>query len=927
MLEPRYDPKQVEERLYQWWEASGLFHAEVDASRTPYTIVIPPPNVTGILHMGHALNNTIQDILIRWKRMQGFNALWIPGTDHAGIATQNVVEKALKKEGKRRQDVGREAFLTRVWEWRKQYGDTILYQLRRLGSSCDWARTRFTMDEEMSAAVTEVFVRLYERGLIYRGNYIINWCPRCQTALADEEAPRKETRGHLWHIRYPLKRATSDERRATEPQEFITVATTRPETMLGDTAIAVNPKDPRYQSVIGKTAILPIVGRELPIIADDIVDMEFGTGAVKVTPAHDPVDFQLARRHHLPILNIMTGDGKMEHVPEPYAGKDRFVCREQVVEELQRQGLLVKIDDHLHGIGHCYRCDTIVEPRLSLQWFVKMKPLAEPAARAARDGKMHFTPERWTKVYLNWMDNIQDWCISRQIWWGHRIPVWYCDACISKDWPQGWTPQNIVGPQPTEVTRPDQPGVIVSRTPPTSCPHCGSVVGLKQDEDVLDTWFSSWLWPFSTLGWPAKSKDLEYFYPTNTLVTAAEIIFFWVARMVMAGFFCMGQEPFRDVSIHGTVRDITGRKMSKSLGNIIDPLEIIDKYGTDALRFTLITATPIGQDVFLSDERFMVGRNFANKLWNVTRYALTTAEAAGVSPHEAAREVPPAESLSQADRWILSRLQRTIGSVTKALEAFAFSEAAQTLYDFVWHDYCDWYVEVSKIAPESHRRQTALVLLHVLETTLRLLHPMIPFVTEELWQHLRQSAISNQQSAKPESIMKANWPAADPRWHDATVEAQFATFQAVVVAIRNTRAELNVPADTKPSVRLAAKHPDTRRLLEEERAGIQLLAHVSDVTVGETAAKSRDAAATVIDGIEVVVPLAGLIDAAKERGRLQARIQELTQELGRIDVKLGDKQFVERAPADVVEQSRARRAQVEESIKKSSGYLELLQAL
>jgi valyl-tRNA synthetase len=907
-LAPRYDPTAVEERLYQWWEGSGFFTADPASPRPPYTIVIPPPNVTGILHMGHALNNTIQDILIRWKRMQGFEALWVPGTDHAGIATQNVVEKALKKEGKRRQDLGREAFVARVWEWKEQYGNTIIRQLRRLGSSCDWSRTRFTMDEGLSNAVAEVFVRLHARGLIYRGNYIINWCPRCQTALADEEAPRKESKGTLWHIRYPLKGGGE-----------IVVATTRPETMLGDTAVAVHPKDPRYASVVGKTAILPIVGRELRIIADEAIDPEFGTGAVKVTPAHDPVDFQLARRHGLPILNIMTVDGKMEQVPPAYAGKDRFAAREQAVADLEAQGLLVKTDDHMHGVGHCYRCDTVVEPRLSLQWFVRMKPLAETAIPPVREGRLRFTPERWTKVYLNWMENIQDWCISRQIWWGHRIPVYYCRRC--------YTPPRLDDPSGGSSQ-----GLIVAKSAPASCPECGGPV--TQDEDVLDTWFSSWLWPFSTLGWPEQTPSLARFYPTNTLVTAAEIIFFWVARMVMAGQFCMREIPFSDVYIHGTVRDITGRKMSKSLGNIIDPLEIIDKCGTDALRFTLVTATPIGQDVFLSDERFTVGRNFANKLWNVTRYALAMAEGAGVGP-DAARALPAAESLAPADRWILSRLHATIERVTKALEGFGFSEAAQTLYDFVWHDYCDWYVEVSKIVPESARRDTAAVLLHVLEATLRLLHPMIPFVTEELWQRLQAPEAAggaaavggNEAGAGPRTIMRAPWPTAEARWRAPEIEAQFATFQAIVAGIRNTRAELNVPVDTKPAVRLAATSPDTRRFLEEQRAGLQLLAHVGEVSVAETVAKSRDSAATVVDGVEVVLPLAGLIDVARERGRIQARIEELAQELSRIDARLADAQFTDRAKPEIVEHTRARRAEVVETVKKFAGHLELLHAL
>jgi len=911
-LPPRYESKEFEEKLYKEWESRGLFHAEPDPARTPYTIVIPPPNVTGILHMGHALNNTIQDILIRYQRMRGANALWIPGTDHAGIATQNVVEKKLAKEGKKRQDLGREAFIQQVWAWKEQYGSTILYQLRRLGSSCDWARTRFTMDEGLSQAVAEVFVRLYDRGLIYRGNYIINWCPRCQTALADEEAPRKETRGKLWFLRYPIKDA------ARRDPQHIVVATTRPETMLGDTAIAVHPKDKRYKTLIGRTAILPIVGRELRIIADDLVDPEFGTGAVKVTPAHDPVDFQLAKRHDLEILNIMTGDAHMTNVPEPYNGLSRELARQRVVEELERQGVLEKIEDHQHGVGHCYRCDTVVEPRLSPQWFVRMKPLAEPAIKAVKEKKIAFTPTRWTKVYLNWMENIQDWCISRQIWWGHRLPVYYCKACRG----DGQT---------------ERAGVVVSKTRPERCPTCGST-DLEQDPDVLDTWFSSWLWPFSTLGWPQQTKDLEYFYPTNTLVTAPEIIFFWVARMIMAGYFCMGERPFSKVYIHGTVRDITGKKMSKSLGNVIDPIEIIDRFGTDALRYTLVTATAVGQDLFLSEDRFTVGRNFANKLWNVTRYALATAERCGVAG-ERLRKLPAGRGakLTDADRWILSRLNATIGTVTKAIDRFNFNEAAQTLYDFVWHDVCDWYVEISKIQlgiigqPEGGQATvgpdasaaTLAVLWHVLETSLRLLHPIVPFVTEALWQFLQQSTGGDATA----SIMVAEWPKASKRSADADLEARFNLLQSVIAAIRNTRSELNVPLDTRPAVQLASKQAEAREFLAAHRAHVRVLAQVGEVAVAETVRRTGDAAATIVDGVEVVIPLAGLIDAGKERQRLEGRMKELTDELARIDAKLADAQFTQRAPEQVVQQTRDRHTQVTETIKKFHGHLQLLKSL
>ena len=949
-LPPRYDPAEVEQRLYAQWESQGLFHVEPDPSKTPYTIVIPPPNVTGILHMGHALNNTIQDILIRFKRMQGSHALWVPGTDHAGIATQNVVEKALAKEGKRRQDLGREAFVQRVWQWKEQYGNTIIRQLKRLGASCDWMRLRFTMDEGLSDAITNVFVRLYEKGLIYRGNYIINWCPRCQTALSDEEAPRKETRGKLYYLRYPLAqgsrlKALGQPRASSlEPPAFIVVATTRPETMLGDTAVAVHPKDARYQSLVGQNVMLPLVARELRIIADDVINPEFGTGAVKVTPAHDSVDFQLSKRHQLEVVNVMADDGRMVNVPDPYAGLDRFECRRRVLADLEQASLLEKVADHVHGVGHCYRCETIVEPRLSLQWFVKMTPLAKPAIDAVKKRRITFTPSRWTKVYLNWMEGIQDWCISRQIWWGHRLPVYYCQKCASGSKLQASGKSSSL--QPAACS---QRGVIVSKTKPERCPTCGST-SLKQDEDVLDTWFSSWLWPFSTLGWPKKTKDLAYFYPTDTLVTAPEIIFFWVARMIMAGLFCMREIPFRQVYIHGTVRDLTGKKMSKSLGNIIDPLEIIDRYGADALRYTLVTATAIGQDIFLSEEKFVVGRNFANKLWNVTRYVLTAAEGSRLEARgqPAAFSLEP-RALSVADRWILSRLQHAITQATKSLERCAFNEAARVIYEFVWHDYCDWYVELSKCrltqgldGPAA--LQTLIVLLDVLDTSLRLLHPVMPFVTEELWRHLQEmrpetgdqrqetsekmkSQVSGLRSQVSHSIMVAPWPTASRRWVHPAVEDQFALFQAVVTAIRNTKQELNVPSDTRPPVQLSTKRRDARQFLETHRPFVQALAQVGEVTVDDDAPRPRNAAATVVDGIEVIVPLAGFIDVDRERQRVQTRVTELTEELARLNAKLRDRQFIQRAPKEVVDQTKARRLNVTETLKKFTSHLHLLQAL
>ncbi|MFA4843201.1 MAG: valine--tRNA ligase, partial [Candidatus Omnitrophota bacterium] len=758
----RYNPKDAEDKWYKFWEENKLFAAKPDPAKKPFCIVIPPPNVTGILHMGHALNNTIQDILIRYHRMKGEEALWMPGTDHAGIATQNVVEKSIAKDGLKRQDLGREKFIERVWKWKEQYGSAIIKQLKKLGTSCDWSRERFTMDEEYSKAVIEVFVRLYEEGLIYRGTYIINWCPRCQTALSDEEAPHRELEGKLYYIKYPLKKSIVDSRQSTEKtksmdyglwaMDYIVVATTRPETMLGDSAVAVNPKDKRYKHLIGKTLILPLVNREMKIIADTMVDMKFGTGAVKVTPAHDPNDYALGKKHNLEFVNVMHPDGRMNEKAGEYSGLDRFEAREVILEDLREKSLIEKVEPHQLSAGHCYRCHTIIEPYLSKQWFVKMKPLAKPAIEAVKKGKIKFHPKRWTKVYLNWMQNIQDWCISRQIWWGHRLPVYYCKKCL------GQANESIVNsPQSTEKAKSmdyglwtmDKLGIIVSRVKPERCPTCGSS-DIYQDEDVLDTWFSSWLWPFATFYWPntkglspkvyaprpigrpmhpglsegqvsrilwdappsvgAVPEDgLKYFYPTSVLVTAPEIIFFWVARMIMAGFEFMEREPFHDVYIHGTVRDIEGKKMSKSLGNIIDPLEIINEYGADALRFSLTLQTTQGQDVFLSKERFEQGRNFANKIWNASRFILMNLDVKGTVCTPAYRKAGcPAfagvdlcvffkkENLDLTNRWILSRFYATLKEVAKLLDSYKFNEAAFSLYGFFWHEFCDWYLELIK---------------------------------------------------------------------------------------------------------------------------------------------------------------------------------------------------------------------------------------
>jgi valyl-tRNA synthetase len=937
-LPPQYNPKDVEEPRYQWWESRGLFQADADPARKPYTIVIPPPNVTGILHMGHALNNTIQDILIRFKRMQGFNALWVPGTDHAGIATQNVVEKSLAKEGKRRQDLGRDAFVQRVWQWREEYGNTILYQLRRLGASCDWRRTRFTMDEGLSNAVLEVFLRLYDEGLIYRGNYIINWCPRCQTALADEEAPRVETQGKLYHIRYPLegegergKGNVKHPARAPFPvprsPAFVEVATTRPETMLGDTAVAVHPKDRRYKALVGEHVILPIVGRRLPIIADEAVDREFGTGAVKVTPAHDPVDFQLGKKHDLEFINVMTDDARMTNVPKAYEGLDRIECRSKLIVDLEKIGALGAIEERAHNVGHCYRCHTAVEPRLSPQWFVKMQPLAEPAIKAVKKGAITFVPARWTKVYLNWMENIQDWCISRQIWWGHRLPVYYCKNCMERQeaGDGGRGKSSTHAPRPT----PHAPGIIVAKSKPAKCPSCGNA-DLKQDEDVLDTWFSSWLWPFSTLGWPEQTKDLGHFYPTSTLVTAPEIIFFWVARMIMAGYFCMGKPPFTTVYIHGTVRDLTGKKMSKSLGNIIDPLEIINQHGTDALRYTLVTSTAIGTDVYLSEDKFTAGRNFANKLWNAARFILQSV------PPGTAGELPPAERLSVFDRSILDSLNAEVAAVTEALDRFDFNAAAERVYGFLWHAFCDWHVEFVK--PEIRNSPASQqVLVRVFETSLRLLHPVMPFISEELWQHLtmgqgagdggrgKSSARAPRPAPRaPHSIMVAPWPKPDgPRYpEDAKLVG---ALTQIITQIRSIRSEFKLPPAAEVNASLALDHGRPDGIREAFEAQLKRLARVGRVAWERTIAPAQGMVPFVIEGGKGGVHLQGTIDVEQHRRRIQKELQEqLRPNLQRIETLLKDDAFRAKAPEEILGREEERRRQLLQRTELLEAYLKAL---
>ncbi|HOM27821.1 MAG TPA: valine--tRNA ligase, partial [bacterium] len=745
-MESKYNPLEIEEKIYKMWEENSYFYVKTDNKKEKYVIVIPPPNITGFLHMGHALNNTIQDILIRWKRMEGYNSLWVPGTDHAGIATQNVVEKELAKKGLTRKQLGREKFIEEVWKWKEKYGSRIIFQLKKLGASCDWTRTKFTMDETLSNAVKEAFVRLYKKGLIYKGKKIINWCPRCETALSDEEVEYKDEKSNLYFIKYPLLRGG-----------FIEVATTRPETMLGDTAVAVNPEDERYKNLIGEKVKLPFVERIIPIIADDKVEIEFGTGAVKVTPAHDPNDFEIAQRHNLDFILIMNEEGIMNENAGKFNKIDRFECRKLIVDELNKLGLLSKIEDYTNRVGHCYRCDTVIEPYLSNQWFVKMKPLAEPAIKVAEDGKLKFYPERWKKVYLYWLYNVKDWCISRQIWWGHRIPIWYC--------------KNNCPP-------------IVEKEELKKCPYCGGK-DLTQDEDVLDTWFSSWLWPFSVFGWPEKTKDLEIFYPTNTLVTAQEILFFWVARMVMAGLEFMGDIPFENVYIHGTVRDNTGKKMSKSLGNVIDPVEIIDKYGADSLRFSLISLTAFGQDVFLSPNFHIKGRNFTNKIWNASRYLFKRCEELNI---ENINFLKDKENIDFPEKWILMKLDEIVKKTGNSLEKFYFNEALNNLYDFFWHDFCDWYIEISKVYKEENYIENIVIpiIFEVLTVSLKLLHPFIPFITEQIWQNLKKYI-----KFESESITVSKWPESK-NFYDRETFEKFERIKDIVIAIRDIKTRFKI---------------------------------------------------------------------------------------------------------------------------------------
>jgi valyl-tRNA synthetase len=852
-----YEPREVEEKWYRYWEENKFFHPRVNGEQKPFCIIMPPPNVTGELHMGHALNNTLQDILIRWRRMQGRNTLWVPGTDHAGIATQARVEEELAKEGLTRHNLGREKFLERVWAWKEKYGGKITNQLRRLGASCDWERERFTMDKGCSEAVQEVFIRLYEQGLLYRGNYIVNWCPRCHTTISDIEVEHEETPGQLYYVRYPLKNGAG----------FITVATTRPETMLGDVAVAVHPDDERYRQMIGKTLVLPLVGREIPVIADEYVDPAFGTGAVKITPAHDLNDFEVGQRHNLAAPKVIDEEAVMTEETGKYQGLNRYAGRQRVVQDLEEQGYLQDVQDYIHAVGYCYRCRTAIEPMLSRQWFVRMRPLAEPAIKAVLDGRIRFVPERFTKIYLNWMENIRDWCISRQLWWGHRIPVWYCRDC-------------------EEMT--------VAKGLPPRCPQCAGQK-LEQDPDVLDTWFSSALWPFSTLGWPKKTVDLAYYYPTSVLVTGRDIIFFWVARMIFSGLAFMEDVPFREVFVHGLVLDSLGRKMSKSLGNGVDPIEVIESYGADSLRFMLATGNTPGNDLRFHFEHLEGARNFTNKIWNAARFALMNLQ----DYQPAGRPAP--NSYTLADRWIISRLQSSIEGVTASLEVYELGEAARIIYEFTWDDLCDWYIELAKPALYGKNGQqkhvTQYVLATVLKSTLELLHPFMPFLTEEIWQRLPRPG---------QTIIKATWPVSEPGLRDPQIEEQMGILMEITRSIRHLRSEMNVPPGLRALAILVAPGGEVRSLINRWGSYIQELARCELKIWAELIQRPEQAAHAIVKGVEIFVPLKGLINIDKEIGRLEKELANIHNDLARVQGKLRNEDFLKKARAEIVEKERSR---------------------
>ena len=869
-LAKKYDPKAVENRTYDFWLQKDYFHARRQEGKPTYTIVIPPPNITGQLHMGHAFDNTLQDVLIRYKRMKGFDTLWVPGTDHASIATEAKIVEALKKEGLTKEDLGREGFLKRAWEWKAQYGGRIIEQLKKLGSSCDWERERFTLDEGCSKAVREVFVNLYNKGLIYRGERMINWCPHCRTSISDVEVEYEEQAGHFWHLKYPFKDGSG----------YLTLATTRPETLLGDTAVAVNPSDERYKDAVGKTLILPLVHREIPVIADEYVEKDFGTGVVKITPAHDPNDFEVGLRHNLPVINVMTDDAKITDDYPRYAGMDRYEARKAIVKDLEEEGALLKTEDYSHNVGTCQRCHTTVEPRVSKQWFVKMKPLAQPAIDAVKNGETRFIPRRFEKIYFHWLENIKDWCISRQLWWGHRIPAWYCDDCGE---------------------------ISVSKEDITRCAHCGSE-HIHQDEDTLDTWFSSALWPFSTLGWPdTDAPDFKHYYPTNTLVTGYDIIPFWVMRMMFSGIEHTGRVPFDTVLIHGLVRDAQGRKMSKSLGNGIDPLEVIDKYGADALRFTLATNNSPGNDMRFSDQKVEASRNFANKIWNASRFVLMNLDENEPAPH-----LPDHPALE--DKWILSQYNDLVKSVTDSLDSYELGIAVQKLYDFIWDVFCDWYIELTKIRLQAggEAAQTAkAVLVYVLSNTLKLLHPFMPFITEEIWQSLPHEG---------ESIMISAFPEYDKALSFPQDEAEFSRIMAAIRAVRNRRSEMNVPPSKKAQLLIATSYGDTFR---EGATYFTRLAFASDVKVAPSF-DSDGCVSVVTADATIYIPLDELVDTEKEKARLKKDKKNTESELARIQGKLSNQGFLSKAPEAVVNAEKEKLQKLTEKLSMIESELQKL---
>lgn len=859
-LAKAYEPKEVEDRIYDFWMKGKYFHAEVDPKKKPYTIVIPPPNITGQLHLGHAMDETLQDTLIRWRRMQGYSALWLPGTDHASIATEAKIVEAMRKEGITKEEIGREKFLERAWAWKDQYGGRIVEQLKKLGSSCDWDRLRFTMDEGCNKAVNHVFKKLYDKGLIYRGERIINWCPHCKTSISDAEVVFEEKEGSFWHLRYPL----------SDGSGYIELATTRPETMLGDTAVAVHPDDERYKALVGKTVILPLVNKEIPIIADSYVEQDFGTGVVKITPAHDPNDFEVGLRHNLPVINVMDDGGVINENGGKYAGMPALEARKQIVKDLDEAGFLIKIEPIKHNVGTCYRCGTVVEPRVSTQWFVKMEPLAKPAIDAVKDGDIRFIPERMDKVYYNWMENIKDWCISRQLWWGHQIPAWYCEC--------GET--------------------IVSETMPTVCPKCGGT-HLTRDPDTLDTWFSSALWPFSTLGWPDNTEELKYFYPTNTLVTGYDIIFFWVARMIFSGLEHMGEVPFNTVFFHGLIRDAQGRKMSKSLGNGVDPLDVISVYGADALRFTLVTGNSPGNDLRFSEEKVSASRNFANKIWNAARFILMNIEGKDI-------DCALPKKLYTSDKWILNRFNNVTAAVTENLEKFELGMAVSKLYDFIWDDFCDWYIELAKIrmngADEESADSARRVLVWTMSNTLKLLHPFMPYITEEIWQTLPHDG---------EALIVAKWPEYDEALSFPQEAKNLENVMALIRAIRTRRNEMNVPPSKKAHIYIDTAHPAP---YEEASEFIARLAYGSKVEIG-TGFDVQGAVTAVTDDAKALLPMDDLVDKAAETARLNKELANAQKQLDTVKAKLANEKFTSKAPQNVIDGVKANGEKLEAKIK------------